>query len=318
MKKLDSYKVSFTRFLMSSVLLASSISIVSAANPNPGAATKTANEKANQATRAEARTESNEKATEKRKEVLSEAVSTLRETQDALAELDAGKTKEALSSLERATGKLEIVLAREPRLALLPVAVRMVSTDIYATIDTVKAAKLQAEKQLREGQVQAARALLQHLASETIVSTTNLPVATYPGALKKAAKLIDENKVPDAKQVLQTAMDTLVVTEVVIPMPVARAKAYLAKADELAKLPNRTAPQNKQLTDLVTAADTAIKFAEELGYGKKTDFDSFHKEIESIRAKTGSGKSGNGLFDQIKSFMDSMNKNSQHPSGNSK
>jgi hypothetical protein len=262
MKNVNNYTLSLTCFLISSLMLANSVSVVSAANQNPGAVTKKMTEKDNQATKAE----SNQKTTEKRKQVVSEAVATLRETQDALTQLDEGKSKEALSSLERATGKLEIVLAREPKLALLPIDVRMASTDLYASIDTVKMAKQQAEKLLRDGKVQEARAILQHLVSETIVSTTNLPVATYPGALKRAAKLIDENKIPEAKQTLQTALDTLVVTDVVIPIPVARAKISLAKADELAKLSNRTAPQNKQLTDLVTAADTDIKFAEELGF----------------------------------------------------
>lgn len=310
---------SLTLFLIYPLTIGGSFSGVMAANPVPASAAKQeAGKVDNQATKAETKAESTQKASEKRKQVVTEAVSTLRETQDALKELDEGKNKDSLASLERATGKLEIVLAREPKLALVPIDVRMTSSDLYASIDTVKGAKQQAEKLMREGRIQAARAILQNLASEAIISTTNLPMATYPAALKKAAKLIDENKTAEAKEVLQAALDTLVVTDVVIPLPVVRAKAFLEKADALAKTSNRTAQQNKQLSDLVTAADTNIKFAEELGYGKKADFDSFYKEIDTIRAKTGNGKSGTGFFDQIKNYMESMTKNSQHASKTNK
>ena len=63
------------------------------------------------ATKAETTKRSAQKTTDKRKEIVSEAVSTLRETQDALKLLDDGKSKEALYAVERATGKLEIILA---------------------------------------------------------------------------------------------------------------------------------------------------------------------------------------------------------------
>jgi hypothetical protein len=41
-------------------------------------------------------------------------VAALRETQNALAAIDRNKTDDAIAALERATGKLEIVLARTP------------------------------------------------------------------------------------------------------------------------------------------------------------------------------------------------------------
>jgi hypothetical protein len=314
MKYSKNIQRSLTCFLICSLSLVSGASSALAASPVPAGPLKKEAGKVNAQAKAETKAESTQKASEKRKEVVSEAVSTLRWTQDALTELDDGKTKEALASLEKATGKLEIVLARDPKLALVPIDVRVVSSDLYATVDTVKNARQEAEKLLREGRVQEARAILQNLASETIISTSNLPMATYPAALKKAAKLVDENKTAEAKEVLQTALDTLIVTELVIPIPVVRAQAALAKADKLAKTSNRNAQQTKELNDLVSAADTNIKFAEALGYGKKVDFDSFHKEVDTIRAKTGNGKSGNGIFDQIKSYMESMNKNSQHTS----
>ncbi len=264
------------------------------------------------ATKTDTRKEMTQKTTDKRKEIVAEAVSTIRETQDALEHLDQGKNKEAMAALERATGKLEIVLARDPKVALVPVDVRAATSDVYGSLDAIKKARQEAENLLKQGRLQDARRILQDFASETIISTANLPVATYPAALKKAAKLIDENKTGEAKEVLQTALNTLVVTDVVVPLPVLRAQVSLGKAEDLAKMKTRSADQNKQLSGLIYAADQDIKFAEALGYGKKEDFDSFHKQIEGIRQKTASGKSGNGFFDQIKTYMEAMTKNSQH------
>lgn len=264
------------------------------------------------ATKTDTKKETTQKTTDKRKEIVQEAVSSLRETQDALKRLDEGKNKEALAALERATGKLEIVLARDPKVALVPVDVKADTSDVFGSVDAIKNARQETEKLLKEGRLQDARRILQNFGSETVISTANLPIATYPAALKKAAKLIDENKASEAKEVLQTALNTLVVTDVVVPLPVLRAQVSLQKADEIAKMKTRSADQNKKLSDLLNRADQEIKVAEALGYGKKEDFNSFHKQIETIRQKTAGGKSGIGFFDQIKAYMESMTKSSQH------
>ena len=265
----------------------------------------------NEKAKTEAKTKSHEKASEKRKEIVDEALTTLRETKIALKALDEGKSKEALAALEKATGKLEIILARNPELALAPVDVEMKVYDLYGSLDTIKSAKKAIEENLKSGQLQVARNLLNKLVSETVISTINLPLASYPEALKKAAKLIDDGKTDEAKETLQTAINTLVVTDIVIPIPVVKAKKFLKEAEKLAEEKKRTEDQEKHLSDLLTAADTEIQFAEELGYGKKKDFSDFHKEIKEIRAKTSGGKSGAGFFDKIKRFINSMTKDSQ-------
>lgn len=275
------------------------------------AATQKAEEKA---ITAETTKRSAQKTTDKRKEIVSEAVSTLRETQDALKLLDSGNNKGALAAVERATGKLEIVLARDPKVSLVPIDVRVVTSNVYGSIAAIKKAKQDAQKALSDGRVQDARVLLSGLASETVISTTNIPLATYPSALKKAAKLIDENKLNEAKGVLQAALDTLVITDVVVPLPVVEARINLEKAEELAQKKNRSEKDNTTLSNLVATADTQIKYAQELGYGQKADFASFHKQIEEIKRKTAGGKSGTNFFDQIKTYMESMTKNSQHKS----
>ena len=65
----------------------------------------------------------------------------------------------------------------------------------------------------------AGRILLYHLTSELRVRTFNLPLATYPDALKQAARLLDEGKNSDASGTLQTALNTLVVIDHVTAIP---------------------------------------------------------------------------------------------------
>ena len=254
---------------------------------------------------------SQKQAAEKRQKIVSEALAALQETTNALKALDEGKTEDALASLEKATGKLEIVLAREPRLAFAPVSVTSNSQDIITSTDQVKNMVRTAKSLLDDGKVQDARAVLSTLASETTITVTSLPMATYPAALKEAAALIDDGKVEEAKIVLQVALNTLAVDVTVIPIPVANAEALLLNAKTLAENAERTEEQNKQLSRLLDAAEEEIKFAQALGYGKKKDFENFYEEIANIREKTADGKSGAGFFKKITGYMTSMTEDSQ-------
>jgi hypothetical protein len=54
---------------------------------------------------------------EKRATLLKDAQAALEETRNALDALDKGDKQAALAALERATGKLDMVVARDPNLA---------------------------------------------------------------------------------------------------------------------------------------------------------------------------------------------------------
>ncbi len=104
-----------------------------------------------------------------REELLKDAVSALQETENAIASLDAKDSAGAKEALANATGKLEIVLAQNPQLALAPVDVSVVSHDLLASVDAVKALRESAEEALEDGRVQDARHLIEGLASESVV-----------------------------------------------------------------------------------------------------------------------------------------------------
>ncbi|MEZ0225661.1 MAG: YfdX family protein [Alphaproteobacteria bacterium] len=248
---------------------------------------------------------------EKRKQTLSEAIDAIDDTIAALKALDAKNSKLALDNLKKATGKLEIILARDPGLALAPANVSAATYDLLAGLDDVKKVRREVEDLIDDGHLQEARRIMAHLASETVISTSNIPLATYPLAIKDAAKLIDEGKTEEAKVVLQGALNTIVVTERVMPLPVVKAQAFLKQAESLAENKERKPEQSKEMEELLTAAETEIKFAQELGYGQKEDFEHFYDEITEIRKKTSDGKSGMGFFEKIKGFMSSMTESSQ-------
>ncbi len=259
-----------------------------------------------------ARKDAQKQTEQKRQTVVSEAVSALRETGNALKYLDEGKKDDALAAIEKAVGKLEVILARDPELAFVPVSVSAKSQDIIASPEIVTSMVDEVKKLLYAGKIQEARALLSTLASETVISVARLPLKTYPLAMKKAAALIDEGKVNEAKVVLQTALDTLDVEVTIIPIPVANARALLERAEKLAEMESRTKEQNEQLSTLLSAAEEELRFAQALGYGKRKDFEDFYKEIKVIRDKTSGGKSGHGFFKKIMGYLSSVTEHSQH------
>lgn len=108
-------------------------------------------------------------------------------------------TQEAKSSeQQKAFGKLEIPIARDPDLAMVPVAVNARSRDLLAQVSTVEKVADEAEEALDDGRIQEARRLLDGLASEYVVSTSLMPLATFPEAIRKAVLLIDAGKVDES------------------------------------------------------------------------------------------------------------------------
>ncbi len=252
---------------------------------------------------------------EKRKELFEEATAAIRETKNALKALDENKFEEALSALERASGKLTVILGREPELALAPSDVNVVTYNILADINAVKKLRDDIEDMLDDGNVQQARRLIKNLASETVISVSNIPLATYPDAIKEAAKFIDEDKIDEAKSVLQTALNTLVITETIIPLPIVSAQKNLKEAESLTENAVRSEEQNERLGNLLKEARTDLEFAQALGYGRKKDFGNLYDQLDQIEEKTKGGKSGTGFFDKIKGYLKDTIQSSQTEPG---
>jgi hypothetical protein len=248
---------------------------------------------------------------EKRKTLLADATSAIQETQSALKRLDEGKNQEALAALERATGKLELILARDPALKLAPASVNVITVDLQGGVDVLKAMRKEIGDSISAGHLQDARRLMENLASETVVSVSNIPLATYPAAIKQAAKLIDDKKIDDAKRALQTALNTQVVTQTVIPLPIVNAEAALKEAKTLAEKKDRKPEENSRLKTSLADARSQLERAEALGYGKKSDFDAFYQQLKEIDQKTADNKSGTGFFSKIEASIADLMKSIQ-------
>lgn len=251
--------------------------------------------------------ESADKMIEKRQQILAEATAAVAETEKALAALEQGKTDDALSALAVATGKLELILVREPALALAPVNVEIVTIDLLSSAETVEAVIKEAEELLKKGEIQKARPLIANLASEIVFRTTSIPLVTYPAAIKAITPLIDAGKLEEAKEGLQAALNTLVVTtDDVIPLPKLRAESLLDSAEKLASNEERTVNQNERLADLLKEARSQLKMAELLGYGTKKSYKPIYEQLDQIESKTVGGKSGKGWFDKIKQQLEDL------------
>ena len=248
---------------------------------------------------------------DKRKTLMADATSAIQETQSAMKHLDNGNTKEALAALERATGKLDVILARDPTLELAPAGVGVTTYDVQGGLDAVNKVRKQAQNFMDAGQLQQARHLLKNLASETVISVTNIPLATYPDAIKSAVKFIDQNKKDEAKRVLQTALNTQVVTDTIIPLPIVKAQEALKNAEGLAEKQNRTKDDNDQLKASMDQARGQLEFAQALGYGTKKDFDMMYAQLTEIQEKIADNKFGAGWFAKIKASIADFLKSSQ-------
>jgi hypothetical protein len=247
-----------------------------------------------------ANTQVQQKVTEKRKEILQDATMAMNQTKNALKMLDEGNKKGAIDALESATGKLELIVAREPKLSLAAFDYNVETREILNDLKSVKNIKDQAEDLLEDDRVQEAAALLANLKSEMVISVANIPLATYPAAMKEAARLIDQNKTDEAKDVIAAALGTVVVTENIIPLPVARAEYLLNESEKLAEKKNRSKDENKRLNTLMDDARKELQFAEELGYGQKEDFKNLYAQLDDVLKKTEGGKSGSGWFNDVK------------------
>jgi hypothetical protein len=245
-------------------------------------------------------------AAEKYKQLLVDAKTAIDETEKALQALNRNRTKEALDALAVATGKLQLVLARNPKLSLAPVHTEVVTQDLLANRDTVKVVLKEAKESLSNGEIQKVRPLIANLASEIQFRTTNIPLETYPSAIKAITPLIDAGKIDEAKAELQATLNTLVVTTEVLPLPKLRTEQLLKEAQSLAEKKDRSKEENDKITKYIQGAREQLEMAELLGYGTKKDYKAMYEQLDELVKKTSDGKSGTGWFDKIKKQLSEL------------
>ena len=230
--------------------------------------------------------------------LVSEAQEAVKETQLAIAAIEDGDKRKAIKALESATGKLDLVLARQPELGLVPLESKV---DIFALapsdLDTVEEIRKDIKQAIRKDELVKARELLDNLASELRITTVNLPLATYPAAMEEAAALIDREEFDVAKGILQTALSTLFIEERQSPIPVIKAQALIDEADSLIQVDGH----EEIVQSMLKEARKELKLAEELGYGDRDkQYASLDDAIEEIGKQIGAGDRAEIAFSNLK------------------
>lgn len=219
-------------------------------------------------------------ASKKRDSIAKEAREAMSKSYDALSYLEKGKRKDALKALQEATGKLEILMARDKSLKLAPVSVTVETTELLSNANTVDSVKEEAKEALENDQTQKARELLAGLTSETKITVTSIPLVSYPAAMKQAASEIEAGRIDKAKATLSGAFSAVAMEEIVYPIPVAKAQYFVEEAE-------RVASKEKPIDDeavivFAKAAKEELKLAEALGYGSKETFSPFYAKMDEL------------------------------------
>ena len=230
--------------------------------------------------------------------LVGEAQSAVAETQLAISAIEKGNKKDALKALESATGKLDLLLARDPELGFVPLESEV---DILALapndLDTVEEMRKEIKQAIRKDELVKARELLDNLASELRITTVNLPLATYPAAMEEAAALLDRDEFDTAEAILQTALSTLFIEERQSPIPVIKAQALIDEADSLIQVDGH----EEIVQSMLKEARKELKLAEELGYGDRDKlYASLDEEIESIGKQISAGDRAEIAFGNLK------------------
>ena len=241
--------------------------------------------------------------------IVQEAVDAVALTQKVLVDLTHKKsTKKAIKDIEKAIGKLEVILSHKNAPLMLPIDGAITAYEFQAPSSTIENGLQQVKKLLNKNDVQAARVLLNTFQSEIDITTVNLPLASYPKALKLAASYLHDGKTKEAIDVLKMALSTLVTTKVVIPIPLISAEALIHDASKIAKKDKKQALKHLEL------AKEELKKAKLLGYTSESDvtYKVLDKAIEKvereIKGKNKAEKLFEDLINKLKSFKEKATK----------
>jgi len=247
---------------------------------------------------------------EKAQTIEGEATLIEKETQKAIVALDAKDPKSASAILKGVVGKLENLLAKNPGLELVPAEVDADVIDFEGSNKEVSKAIDTAEDMLKHGKLQTARQIVSDMASEIRLTTTSIPLGTYPAAIKKIIPLIDAGKIEQATVDLNDVLDTLVVETDVMPLPVLRAEELLTVAAEMEHKDDLTQDKSRaEIQKFVDAAKDQLELAQLLGYGDKADYKVLYQGIDGIHKAVFTEKSASTwqkIKDDLAQFKDRL------------
>ena len=239
-------------------------------------------------------------------ELTKEGLAAIEATIKARDAIKNGDTDIALNQIETAVGKIEVLLAREPDLALIPISSVVRTEEFIGDIKTIKAIKSKIQQLISQGNYQLARDEISTLGSEVRIETTNIPTISYPLALKASAALLDDGENDLALENIQSMLNTLMVTEKVFPLPIIKAEVMIKEA---LNIDNKSAEDIKKIDQLINNIEYQILLAEELGYGRGYDeYNKLMDSIETLRKSVNTKQDTQELFEDLKSKVENLKK----------
>jgi len=222
---------------------------------------------------------------------------------DATKLIEKNRDQDAIKALQEATGKFDIALAADPKLGLIPIASSTKLTELLTTPEKIKAQVGLAKDLLKDFKVQEAKEVLAPLQDDLVTSTTALPMASYPDAVKLATKMLVDGKKDAALETLSTARSTFVEAISVIPLSLVRVQEMVTAASELDKEKDK----DKAL-DLLSAAEEQLQVATLLGYTTKHSslFDELAEQIKTVKKEVTGGNAVEKLYSKLKTSIKSL------------
>lgn len=212
------------------------------------------------------------------------------------------RVDEALAAIEQATGKIDVLLSRNPATALIPVNVQVNVIDTAPQDgEDIAFLKNTAEMAMDLNDLPKASTLLDFLRSEIRVRTYHLPLATYPAALQEAARLLDQRKTREAGTVLLVALNTLVGIDQVSAIPLLLAKEAINEAQTQGQRDKEAA------RNLLEIANHELERGMELGYTPDdSDYKALRDEMKNLRKQLKGNEDTSSVFARHKEKLASL------------
>ncbi len=233
------------------------------------------------------------KASEQTPEELKDG---FKQTLLALQALQADDISTAQEALKSAAAAFDKALKADPSLDLIPVADGVRVDSFNADAASVKKMIKTVKKLLERYDTQAARAIMLPMKDEMVLSTTYLPMKIYPDAMKEAQKALQSNNVARALEMMQGALDAIVVKTVTVPIALLSAQDLINVASQL------DSSKKKEAEHLLDIASDELEKAVLLGYIKKyeDEYKTIKEEIREVQKEIRGKNRVEKFYDRLK------------------
>jgi len=211
-----------------------------------------------------------------------------------------GKEEEGIKLLQEATGKLDVAIAADPSLSLVPIDTNVSIFALTTTADLVKTETDVVIDLLKDHKIQTARVILEPMKDEMVVSHTYLPMGTYPDAIKLATKYLVGGKKEDALATLEAGLSTIVGEKVIVPLSIVRTESLLKTASELDKNKDKV-----KANELLSSAEEQLEIATLLGYADKKSkpYEEIKAQIKALKKEIDGKNAVERLYDKAKASI---------------